>query len=244
MLLVKTVRIGKNPRLLFAGEESGGEIFGPSSLIKSKGGRIAISMREKSAGEAIIITAAMANWLAKKSISMSDYLWTIYEENQIRSRYEIRLDKKYYNESEPDIEKLYASKRVGIGIRTKNDMFFLSLALGFKDGLINLAHIKQILSETFTELNFNDLLDVKFVGDGTYFVFSEKYLEVRPSGTDAMNKAYCYGIDLWECIKYAKQFSEFEGVRTSLHSKLISDKYYDTIKEYAYENYVKYKENM
>ena len=70
-------------------------------------------------------------------------------------------------------------------------------------------------------LFFEDLKDIKFVGDGTFILFSKKCVEVRPSGTDAINKSYSYGSDQWECIKFAKTFSSFEGERTSLHKKYI-----------------------
>ena len=48
------VNLGKDPRLVFAGEESGGMIMGTEELIKSKNGRFAFAMREKSATIRII----------------------------------------------------------------------------------------------------------------------------------------------------------------------------------------------
>ncbi len=58
--------MGVQPRLVFAGEESGGMITGPEELFETKGGRIAISMREKSAGEATVVIAAMVSQFAKE----------------------------------------------------------------------------------------------------------------------------------------------------------------------------------
>lgn len=46
-VLGNPVNLGINPRLLFAGEESGGMIMGTEELIKSQNGRFAIAMREK-----------------------------------------------------------------------------------------------------------------------------------------------------------------------------------------------------
>jgi len=238
------INLGKNPRMLFAGEESGGEVFGPSELIMSQGGRTAISMREKSAGEAVIITSAMAGWLEKKQMSMADYLLEIFESSKIHSRYEIRHDEKYYNESEPDIDKLLTEKERGMQIKTQNNSYFLSLALGLRDGLLTLEQVRSILSECFPDLDFSDLSEVKFVGDGTYFLFANKCLEVRPSGTDAINKAYSYGLDQWECIKYAQHFSSYQGQRTPLHEKLIPAYFYDKIEDYAFQIYSDYKLNQ
>ena len=41
----ETISLGVQPRLIFAGEESGGMITGPEELIQSHGGRTAIAMR-------------------------------------------------------------------------------------------------------------------------------------------------------------------------------------------------------
>jgi phosphomannomutase len=236
--------LGKNPRMIFAGEESGGEIFGPAELITSLGGRKAISMREKSAGEAVIITSALSAYLESKNISMSEYLVQIFEENNIKSRFEIRIDQKYYNESEPDINTLLLAKEQGMKIKTQNNSYFLSLALGYRDGILSLDQVKQTLSECFPELKFDDLEDTKFVGDGTYFLFSEKCLEVRPSGTDAVNKAYSYGLDQWESIKYSQAFAAYEGVRNPLHLKFIPQDFYERVEVYAFEIYMDYKQNQ
>ena len=240
----KKIHIGRNPRLLFAGEESGGEIFGPSELIKSKKGRVAISMREKSAGEAVIISSAMVSWLEKNKLTLLEYLALIFRENNISSVYEIRIDNKYYNESEPIIEKLNKEKEKGIQIRIKNDSYFLSLALAYKDRLISIDQIKKVLKEAFPDLIFDDMLDIKFAGDGTYLLFTSKCVEIRPSGTDAVNKAYSYGKDRWENIKYAKAFAEFSGERGLLHKKYINDKYYENIKDYSFKLYTYYKEHQ
>jgi phosphomannomutase len=238
------IKLGKVPRMLFAGEESGGEIFGSPELIKSKSGRLAISMREKSAGEAIIITSAMVGWLQNKNTGLVDYLLEIFKENQIKSMYEIRIDQKYYNESESDIRALLREKEKGMLIKTKNNSFFLSVALGYKDELITLAQVKEIFSECFQDLVFSDLIDIKFCGDGTFIQFSNKCLETRPSGTDAVNKAYSFGNDQWECIKYAKAFASYRGERTPLHIKYIDLEYYNNIEKHAFEVYSDYKENQ
>jgi len=243
-VLGNSINVGKKPRLLFAGEESGGEIFGPPELVSSNKGRLAISMREKSAGEAVVITAAMASWLAKNNMSPADYLWNIYERNNIVSRYEIRIDCKYYNESEADITKLLKEKEAGMRIKEENDAYFLSLALGYRDGIITLDQVKDILTECFSGLDFSTVVDIKFVGDGTYILCTDKCLEVRPSGTDAMNKAYGYGIDQWDCIKFAQKFTAYSGTRNPLHKKYIPEEFYNEVKDYSFEIYSYYKEHQ
>ena len=123
-------------------------------------------------------------------------------------------------------------------------MFFLSIALSYRDKLIGLNHVQEILSECFPDLYFEDLKDIKFVGDGTFILFSKKCVEVRPSGTDAINKSYSYGSDQWECIKFAKTFSSFEGERTSLHKKYIKEDFYRNVKDYSFYVYNEYKKKM
>ena len=62
--------------------------------------------------------------------------------------------------------------------------------------MITLDNAKEILSKTFncgSRLDFSNLTAVKFVGDGTYLDFDDKFIEIRPSGTDAKTKAYAGG---------------------------------------------------
>ena len=115
----REINLGVNPRLIFGGEESGGMIMGGEELIESLAGRKAVAMREKSATEAIIVASALIANLKDKP--MSDYLKEIFEENEIVKRYDTRVDIAYYNESEPDINKLKADKIEGEKKRTKND---------------------------------------------------------------------------------------------------------------------------
>lgn len=222
--------LGKNPRLLFAGEESGGEIFGPTELIKSRNGKIALAMREKSAGEAILITSMMYCNLAQNKKLIHQYLSEIFEKNKINGRFDVRVDQKYYNESEPDIAKLQIDKQNGIQIRTKNDMYFLSIALSYRLGKLTMQQVKEILIEVFPTLDFTDLLEISFVGDGTYLRFSKKYVEVRPSGTDAINKAYSAGNNWQECVKYSQAFAGYTGERNPKHLTLIPREFYDDVK--------------
>ncbi len=238
----RKINLGIQPRLIFGGEESGGMIMGPEELIVSKAGRKAIAMREKSATEAIMVASALAAKLEKDNETLSQYLQHIFEAGNIKSMYDVREDISYYNESEPDIEKLKADKLEGEKQRTKNDLFYLSLAIGVKEGIVTLDNVKDILNDTFLTLEFDNLKSIKFVGDGTYLEFDNKYIEIRPSGTDAKTKAYGGGDNLEEITKYAKTLGNYSGERTLLHKKYISDDFYAKSKETAMEYYLSFVE--
>ena len=233
-----SVNLGKNPRLLFGGEESGGMIMGSEDLIYSQNGRFAIAMREKSATEAIIVASALISKLQKENKLLSQYLINIFDDNYITGRYDTRVDIAYYNESEPDINKLKEAKLAGEIKRTKNDLFYLSMAMGLKEGKMTLKDIKDILNDTFKSLSFNNLISVKFVGDGTYLEFSDKYIEIRPSGTDAKTKAYAGGADKKVLETYATVLGNYSGERTQLHRKFIDDDFYNTTKDKAMSYYL------
>lgn len=239
-VLGNPVNLGINPRLLFAGEESGGMIMGTEELIKSQIGRFAIAMREKSATEAIIVASALIAKLQKEQVSLSEYLVQIFEENDIIGRFDTRVDIAYYNESEPDINKLKEEKVLGEAKRTKNDLFYLSMAMGVKEGKMTLDDVKEVLNDAFKSLIFDNLVSIKFVGDGTYLEFSDKYIEIRPSGTDAKTKAYGGGSDKAVLETYANIMGNYSGERTELHKKFIDDKFYNSTKDEAMKYYLEF----
>ncbi len=166
-----TIDLGVQPRLIFAGEESGGMIMGAEDMVKSLSGREAIAMREKSATEAIIVASSLIAKLEEENKTMSQYLFEVFESNNIKSMFDTREDIAYYNESEPDIEKLKQAKVEGEKQRTKNDLFFLSLAIAINKGKATLDDVILVLNDAFPGLNFEELKAVKFVGDGTYLEF-------------------------------------------------------------------------
>ena len=234
------INLGVNPRLLFGGEESGGMIMGTEDLIKSLAGRSAVAMREKSATEAIIVASALISKLEDKPLST--YLKEIFDENEIVGRYDTRVDIAYYNESEPDINKLKEEKVIGEGKRTKNDLFYLSMAIAVREGVMTLENVKEVLNNTFKSLVFDNLKSIKFVGDGTYLEFTDKYIEIRPSGTDAKTKAYGGGSNKSVIETYATVLGNYSGERTALHKKYVSDEFYETTKEKALSYYLKFVE--
>lgn len=236
-VLGNDINLGVNPKLIFGGEESGGMIIGSEELIKSLSGRAAIAMREKSATEAIIVASALAAYLKKQGSSMSEYLDNVFKNNEIISKFDIREDISYYNESEPDIEKLKQAKVAGEAQRTKNDVFYLTMAVAKKAGKMTLEQIREILADTFKDLNFDNLTDVKFVGDGTYLEFDDKFIEIRPSGTDAKTKAYGAGASKEEIKKFAQKMGNYSGDLTDLYKKYVDMNLYDNAKDLSLKDY-------
>ena len=235
-----SINLGVQPRLIFGGEESGGMIMGSENMIESLSGRKAIAMREKSATEAIIVASSMASKLEEENKTLSEYLSEIFEENNIIAKFDVREDIAYYNESEPDIEKLKQAKVEGEKLRTKNDLFYLSMAIAIREGLFGIDKVKEVLNDAFPDLDFDNLQSVKFVGDGTYLKFSDKYVEIRPSGTDAKTKAYSGGETLDDIEKFSRILGNYSGERTELHKKIISEEFYNNSKEVALNYYLQF----
>lgn len=229
----ESINLGVQPRLLFGGEESGGMITGPEELIRSQNGRTAIAMREKSAGESMVLVAALAAYCKSKRLHLSDYLETLHTENSIIGIYDIREDVVYYNESEPNPAKLKEAKLSGEAQRDKNDLFFLGLAIALHEKRIALEQVRIVLGEAFPSLDFSNLEDARFVGDGTYFKFSDKFVEIRKSGTDAKTKAYASGNDKEDCRQFAETFGKYSGNLTPSYRSTISDDYLATVEEKA-----------
>ena len=150
----ETISLGVQPRLIFAGEESGGMITGPEKLIQSHSGRKAIAMREKSAGESMVLVTALAAHCKQANIPLSDYLASVFRDSQINATCDVREDITYYNESEPNPEKLREAKREGEAIRDKNDLFFLGIAIALREGKIDMEQVRAILSDALSELDF------------------------------------------------------------------------------------------
>lgn len=236
----QNINLGKNPRLIFGGEESGGMIIGAEELIISKAGRLAIAMREKSATEAIIIASALAGELEKQGKTYTDAIVELFKTNNITSRFDIREDISYYNESEPNIQKLIESKNEGEAKRTKNDLFFLTMAIAKTRGAITLENVRTILTETFLLLSFSNLEEIKFVGDGTFLEFNNKFIEIRPSGTDAKTKAYGAGCNKADILQYAQILGNYPGDLNENYLALIDEDLYNNAKEISLLEYQKF----
>jgi len=235
-----SINLGVQPRLHFGGEESGGMITGHEELIVSKKGRIAIAMREKSAGEASIITSAIAAQLFSKKQFLSDYLEGIFNENKIKCKYYVRQDIIYYNESEADPKKLMKDKLAGEKLRDTTDLFYLGLALATRENKIGIEQGRKILSEIFPELDFTNLIDIIFVGDATFLKFKDMFVEIRRSGTDAKMRGYACGIDKKKCELFLDKLLNYSGEITPLYDKLIPTSFRKSIYELAIKIYRKY----
>ena len=83
-------------------------------------------------------------------------------------------------------------------------------------------------------------MEIKFVGDGTYLKFDNKFIEIRPSGTDAKTKAYGAGDNKEEIKLYAKILGNYSGELTELYQKYISKIYYETVKEKSMKKYLEF----
>ena len=232
-----TLSLGVQPRLIFAGEESGGMITGPEALIQSHGGRAAIAMREKSAGESMVLVTALAAHCQQANLPLSDYLSAVFTENGITATCDVREDITYYNESEPNPEKLQTAKREGEAKRDKNDLFFLGIAIALRDGKIDMTQARAILADALPSLDFTTLEDVRFVGDGSYLKFADKFVEVRKSGTDAKTKAYASGNNKETCRTFAKAFGEASGDLTELYIQHIGQNYLNGVENRARQIY-------
>ena len=112
------------------------------------------------------------------------------------------------------------------------------MAIAIRSGKMTFENAKEILTDAFKELNFDNLKAIKFVGDGTYLEFADKYIEIRPSGTDAKTKAYGAGLSLEEIIKFAQAMGNYSGERTEIHKKYINDEMYDLTKDNAMNYYL------
>ena len=231
------IHLGSSPRMIFGGEESGGMIIGSNDEIKSLNNRMALSMREKSATEAIIAASGLISTL---DVPLYKHLENVYKNNNIIAKFDVRDDIAYYNESEPDINKLKIAKTEGEKQRTKNDIFYLALAIGLYENKITLDNIKEILSSTFKTLDFSNLSGVYFVGDGTYFNFDDKFIEIRPSGTDAKTKAYAGGKNKEVLAQYSKLMGNYSGDLNETYLKYLTKEYVQQSKEISYSIYSKY----
>ena len=125
-------------------------------------------------------------------------------------------------------------------MRTLNDLFYLALAIGVSERKLTLNNVKDILNNTFKELDFSGLQSITFVGDGTYLKFVDKFIEIRPSGTDAKTKAYGAGRDKKELEKYTQTMGNYSGYRNSLYERYVSEELYEGAKDAAMKAYLEF----
>jgi len=236
----KEINLGVQPRLIFGGEENGGMIVGPEQYIKSQNGRLAIAMREKSAGEAAVLATAMVARFYKQKKFLSDYLNEIYVSNNISFKFYFRVDDTYYNESEPNPEILKKAKQEGEMKRDEIYSFYLSLSLAFRGKVITLEQARDILKDLFGEMNFDGLKDIIFVTDGVYFDFEDMFVEVRKSGTDAKMRFFFCGQDQQKCQLFSKELAKYKGGIPELFGRYISKDFREQAQNLADKIYSDY----
>ena len=235
------INLGKDPRMLFGGEESGGMIIGLEDFTESKGGRKAFTMREKSAGEASIIATALSAHLFLEKKKISEYLEETFKENNVKSTIYLRDDIVYYNESEPDPVKLSQTKKAGEIKRDETDTFYLSIVLALRDKKISIEQAREILSEAIPDLDFASLLNIKFTGEATFFQFDKNmFIQIRRSGTDAKMRGYAGGSDRERCKTYMDKLLHYSGNRSDLYKNTIPQGFQKDIHAKAQEIYLAY----
>ena len=171
----KAIDLGYNPRLLFAGEESGGMVVGKATLLKSTDGtRQFVGWREKNAVEAHALFLKMASEMfhdARKAAGESIPTNELYQnqtflngmllsrqvEEKIKAQgskntAELRtdftlLDLMLLNRLPQEESQKYNQE--AIDRRNYNDTFFIGLAFALQDGNITLQELKTILKDAF-----------------------------------------------------------------------------------------------
>lgn len=200
-----TIKIGANPKLHHAGEESGGKIGGPKEPIYNLFGENVLGMREKSSGEACLSAVALAArlWLEAKKANdptrffLNRYLESVFEESKITNMMEYRGDIVHYNEAIFDPAELAKAKKEGIEERVQFNRFFELIA----DPRVKLETAKELLAEAMPAMarEWGELERIDRWSDGIQFWFKEglkvRDLCLRPSGTDAKSKVYLDGTD-------------------------------------------------
>jgi len=205
------INLGRKPAALFIGEQSGAMMFGAGELIRSlNGARGFIAMHDKSAGEAsVAVLGLIAELYNQKQSFLSKELARIYKKHSVKRKNDVLINNTLYDPTAP-IREQKKQKELGAEMRDRNNAFYLSLAFAFADKIITLKDAKQILREAFPELDFSDLTNIIFVGDGTYFDFKSKFVEIRPSGTDAKIRGASCGQDKEEMTKFCDLMCKFD----------------------------------
>ena len=174
------VDLGYNPRLLFAGEESGGMVVGATELLKSNDGvRQFLSWREKNAVEASLLMLGMtsnmffdaakkagldpekvsqdalySNETFLKEMSLSRMLEHIFTEINAQNTAELRTDLVLLDpmvaKSMKLAEERAAYEQAAEDRRNSNDAFFVGMAFAKEDGLITVGQIKEFLKDAIS----------------------------------------------------------------------------------------------
>ena len=234
--------LGANPKVLHAGEESGGKIGGPRQPIYNILGQSIIAMREKSSGEACISAGALMARLylsARQSGQPEEYflhrhLRRLFDEAGIVNRMEFRGDKVHYNEAIFDPEELAKAKKLGIQEKDRFNGYFRKLALAVKDASLttlgrplSMDEVRAVLGEAMPALAevWQKLERIDVWSDGLQLWFKEcpvRDICLRPSGTDAKSKVYFDGSDkTYLADMFSEHFRNFAAEPAGLYAQYL-----------------------
>ena len=234
--------LGANPKVLHAGEESGGKIGGPCRPIYNILGQSIIAMREKSSGEACISAVSLMARLylsAQRSGNAEDYflhrhLRRLFDSAGIINRMEFRGDKVHYNEAIFDPEELAKAKKQGIQEKDRFNGYFRKLALAMQDAelttlgrTLTISEVRDILSEAMPALAevWQKLERIDVWSDGLQLWFRDSSVRdicLRPSGTDAKSKVYFDGSDkAFLADMFEQHFRNFAAMPSGLYAKYL-----------------------
>ena len=209
MALNETVVIGENPRLILMCEESGGAVFGGTSLVKNfDGTKSLVGMREKDGFQFGFLSLALAAKLYEKKQSFADYYCELIDRYSIQNRFFHRHDERLYDERLTGKERDAAIASAEAKKQRIMD-FFKHLAKEYENG-VSAETIQDVLNRHIAvpdaKLPVPNRLCLigESVLEGTYLEFETFWVVVRASGTDALLRYYIEGDDQ-ETIKHYQQ---------------------------------------
>ncbi|MDO5297093.1 MAG: hypothetical protein Q4F00_10795 [bacterium] len=235
-------KIGLNPKLHHAGEESGGKIGGPRLPISNILGQKVIGMREKSSGEACISAMALSARLYLNSLQsgkpqdyyIHNHLRQLFADNRVSNPMEFRGDIVHYNEAIVDPQELAQAKLEGTREKENFNSFFRTLAVAMHNPrlthsgqVLTIKEVQDILCESIPAMShiWKNLESIDIWSDGLQLWFSGgpvRDICLRPSGTDAKSKVYLDGQDK-EYLRqlFENNFRNFQAQPGPLYKKKI-----------------------
>lgn len=209
MALNEEVSIGADPRLIIMCEESGGAVFGGTSLVNnSNGSKCLVGMREKDGFQFGFLSLSLAAKLYEKKQSFADYYCELIDKYSIKNRFFHRHDERLYDEQLTGNER---EKALSYAEEKKQRImdFFKNLAKDYEKG-VPAENIQQVLNRHITVPDATLPVPARLcligesVLEGTYLEFDSFWVVVRASGTDALLRYYIEGSDQ-ETIKHYQE---------------------------------------
>ncbi|MEJ2041390.1 MAG: hypothetical protein P8X55_21050, partial [Desulfosarcinaceae bacterium] len=198
MALDEKVEIGKKPRLIIMCEESGGAVFGGTSLVSNAADtKHLVGIREKDGFQLGFLSLSLAARLYTGKQSFADYYCDNIERYAIKSKFFHRHDERLYDER---LTGGAREKAVAEADAKKHRImdFFKQLAKDFQNGAsaesIQAALNSHIATPGESRPAPSRLCLIgESVLEGTYLEFDTFWVVVRASGTDAVLRYYVEG---------------------------------------------------